>query len=115
MSAAQCLSIGAEIRLSEPGTESGIMALRDSGTQGAKLVALLDLCPLVRAPSSTVGALPKLGSTTWIRAGAPGGELVALQPELARCAWPQEVTCAHVWRLARKRNQFFVLRSQQCL
>lgn len=42
-------------------------------------------------------------------------ELLALHPELARWPWPQEVTCAQVWRSARERNQLCVPRKQQCL
>lgn len=96
MSAAQCLSTGAGIRISGTGTKSGTLALRDGGTKGwwhpemvasrdgaiqgwwhsgsqiCKLGALLGLCLLVRSPSATVGTLPELGSSTWIWTGAPG-------------------------------------------
>lgn len=86
-----------------------------SGSQVLKAGALLDFFLLVRTPSTTVGTLPELGSTTWMWTGVPVEELLALHPELARWPWPQEVTCAQVWRSARERNQLCVPRKQQCL
>lgn len=86
-----------------------------SGSQILKVGPLLDFFLLVRTPSTTVGTLPELGSTTWMWTGAPVEELLALHPELARWPWPQEVTCAQVWRSARERNQLCVPGKQQCL
>lgn len=114
MSAAQCLSTGAGIRISGTGTKSGTLALRDGGTkgwwhpemvasrdggtQGAKFASLVH--SWVCACWSEIPQPQWEPSQNWEAAHGYGQELqgkhldpevVALHPELSCCPGPRSL------------------------